>query len=89
MVKLSFKTLSLLKDDIISILYENQLKPLLTKEIALELRRDKEFTRDLLKELKQQNILTEIKKNNKGKVYIKRSRWIINQEVLKKFQNEL
>ena len=73
MVKLSSKTLSLLKDDIISILYENQLKPLLTKEIALELRRDKEFTKALLKELKQQGILSEIKKNNKGKEYIKRS----------------
>ena len=89
MVKLSNKTITLLKDDIISILYENNLKPLLTKEIALELRRDKEFTKALLNELKQQNILTEIKKNNKGKQYIKRSRWIINQEVLKKFQNEL
>jgi len=83
MVKLSSKTLSLLKDDIISILYENQLKPLLTKEIALELRRDKEFTKALLKELKQQGILSEIKKNNKGKEYIKRSRWVIKPELIK------
>ena len=86
MVKLSNKTITLLKDDIISILYESQLKPLLTKEIALELRRDKEFTRDLLKELKQQGILIEIKKNNKGKTYIKRSRWNIKPELIK---NEL
>ena len=83
MVKLSSKTLSLLKDDIISILYENQLKPLLTKEIALELRRDKEFTKALLKELRQQGILSEIKKNNKGKEYIKRSRWVIKPELIK------
>lgn len=85
MVKLSGKTISLLKDDIISILYENPLKPLLTKEIANELRRDKEFTKSLLLELKQQGILSQIKKNNKGKEYLKRTRWLINQDVMNKY----
>ena len=89
MVKLSPKTLNLLKDDIISILYENQLKPLLTKEVANELRRDKEFTKTLLNELKQQDILAEVKKNNKGKNYIKRIRWIIKPELIKNMKNEL
>ena len=89
MVKLSLKTLNLLKDDIISILYENNLKPLLTKEIASELRRDKEFTKTLLNELKQKGILAEVKKNNKGKDYIKRSRWIIKPELIKNMKNEL
>ena len=89
MVKLSNKTLNFLKDDIISILYENNLKPLLTKEIASELRRDKEFTKTLLNELKQQGILAEVKKNNKGKNYIKRIRWIIKPELIKNMKNEL
>ena len=89
MVKLSYRILNLLKDDIISILYENNLNPLLTIEISNELRRDKEFTRRLLNELKEQGIITEIKKNNKGKNYLKRSKWAINQEVLNKFQNEI
>ena len=89
MVKLSSRILNLLKDDIISILYENNLNPLLTIEISNELRRDKEFTRRLLNELKEQGIITEIKKNNKGKNYLKRSKWAINKEVLNKFQNEL
>ena len=88
MVKLSSKTLNLLKDDIISILYEDSLKPLLTIEIARELRRDKEFTKELLNKLKEQEILIEIKKNNKGKDYIKRSRWAIKKEVISKY-NEL
>ena len=88
MVKLSSKTINLLKDDIISILYEAQLKPLLTIEIANELRRDKEFTKRLLLELKEKGILTEIKKNNKGKDYIKRSKWLIKPEVINKFQND-
>lgn len=89
MVKLSSKTITLLKDDIISIIYENQLNPLLTIEIAKELRRDKEFTRALLEELKKQDILVEIKKNNKGKEYIKRSRWSIKPELIKNYENEL
>jgi len=89
MVKLSNKILNLLKDDIISILYENILNPPLTMKISNELRRDKEFTKKLLLELKEQGIITEIKKNNKGKNYIKRSRWAIKQEVLEKFKNEL
>ena len=88
MVRLSSRTINLLKDDIISIIYENQLKPLLSIEIANELRRDKEFTKGLLLELKKQGILKEIKKNNKGKDYIKRSRWAIKKEVISKY-NEL
>lgn len=88
MVRLSSRTINLLKDDIISIIYENQLKPLLSIEIANELRRDKEFTKGLLLELKKQGILEEIKKNNKGKDYIKRSRWAIKKEVISKY-NEL
>ncbi|MBS3143648.1 hypothetical protein J4446_02105 [Candidatus Woesearchaeota archaeon] len=89
MVKLSSRTTDLLKDDIISVIYENQLNPLLTIEIANELRRDKEFTKKLLFELKEKGILDEIKKNNKGKGYIKRSRWIIKQEILNTFKNEI
>ena len=88
MVKLSSNTINLLKDDIISILYENNLNPLLTMEIAKELRRDKEFTKRLLIELKEKGVIDQIKKNNKGKDYIKRSRWIINPGVLNKY-NEL
>ena len=88
MVKLSSNTVNLLKDDIISILYENNLNPLLTMEIAKELRRDKEFTKRLLIELKEKGVIDQIKKNNKGKDYIKRSRWIINPGVLNKY-NEL
>jgi len=88
MSKISLNTINLLKDDIISILYENQLRPLLTIEVAKELRRDKEFTKKLLLELKQKGILNEIKKNNKGKDYIKRSKWLIKPNIINKY-NEL
>jgi len=88
MSKISFNTINLLKDDIISILYENNLKPIFTIEIAKELRRDKEFTKKLLLELKQKGILNEIKKNNKGKDYIKRSKWLIKPNIINKY-NEL
>ena len=88
MSKISNNTINLLKDDIISILYEKQLKPLLTIEIARELRRDKEFTKKLLVELKEKGILNEIKKNNKGKDYTKRSKWLIKPDIINKY-NEI
>ena len=88
MSKISNNTINLLKDDIISILFEDQLKPLLTIQIARELRRDKEFTKKLLLELKNKGILNEIKKNNKGKDYLKRSKWLIKPDIVNKY-NEL
>ena len=60
MVKLSQNTISLLKEDILSILYENQDRNLFTKEIAKELRRDKEFTLQLLLEMKGVGWVNEI-----------------------------
>ena len=89
MSKISPNTINLLKDDIISILYENNLKPLLTIEIAKELRRDKEFTKRLLLELKEKGILTQIKKNNKGKEYIKRSKWLIKPDIIQTYKNDI
>lgn len=67
MVKLSVNTISLLKEDILSILYENQDRNLFTKDIAKELRRDKEFTLQLLLEMKEIGWINEvIGKNSRG-----------------------
>ena len=60
MVRLSGNTISLLKEDILGILYENQDVNLFTKEIAKELRRDKEFTLQLLLEMKEAGWINEV-----------------------------
>ncbi|MBS3134306.1 hypothetical protein J4214_03675 [Candidatus Woesearchaeota archaeon] len=83
MVRLSEKTRLALKADISSILYENPLKAMFTKEIAFELRRDKEFTKQLLIEMEKNGLVERIVKNMKGKKYEKRVKWRIPQNMLK------
>ncbi len=87
MVKLSQKTTQLLKDDIISILYENPLAARFTNEIALELRRDNEFTKKILLELKKEGFVEEVKKNSKGYQYLARIKWRIPPKVLKAYES--
>jgi len=80
MSKISEKTKILLKNDIMSILHEASLKPLYTIAIADELRRDNEFTLKLLLELKDQNLVEEIKKGKRGD-YLARRKWRIPPKV--------
>lgn len=85
MVKLSEKTIQLLKDDIMSILYENPLKAMFTNEIAVELRRNNEFTKKLLLELKKKGLVEEVNKNKRGQEYLRNKKWRIPSRVLKVF----
>lgn len=87
MVKLSQKTTKLLKDDIISILYESPLTARFTNEIALELRRDNEFTKKLLLDLKKDGFVEESKKNSKGYQYLARTKWRIPPKILKAYES--
>jgi len=79
MVRLSDKTTTLLKNDILAILYESSLKPMYTSHIATELRRDNEFVLKLLLELKKEKLVREIKKGKRGD-YLARKKWIIPPE---------
>ncbi|MBI2507820.1 hypothetical protein HYV89_02600 [Candidatus Woesearchaeota archaeon] len=85
MVRLSEDTVKLLKDDILSILNENPSRSRFTKEIAKELRRDKEFTLKLLLEMKKLNWVEEVfGKNARGN----RKRWRISKGLLKAWDKE-
>ncbi len=88
MVKLSEKTIKLLKDDIISILYERPLEAMFTNEIAKELRRDNEFTKKLLLELKKESLIEQVKKNKRGQQYLTHLKWRIPPKILKAFNNQ-
>ena len=80
MVRLSGETIRLLKEDILSILNEDPGRSRFTKDIAKELRRDKEFTLKLLLEMKEMNWVEEVfGRNARGN----RKRWRINKELLK------
>jgi hypothetical protein len=75
-------------EQILALLYLSFPKPLFTKHIAIEIIRDEEFTKKLLFELKKRNLVLEIKKNPKGKEYIRRSRWKISDNTYRIYKNK-
>ena len=86
MAKLSTKLINLIKDDIISHLYNNQIRSYFTNEIAKEIRRDNEFALKLLSELQEQGLVEQIKKNKQGKQYLARVKWRIPNHVIKAYE---
>jgi len=86
MPRISEKKIQRIKEDIISLLYENNIKPLFTSHVAEELARDEEFILRLLKELKDQGIVKQISKNSDGKRYLSRKRWTLKPEVYSKYK---
>lgn len=86
MAKLSARTINLIKDDIISHLYNNQLRSYFTSQIAKEIRRDNEFALKLLSELQEQGLVEQIKKNKQGKQYLARIKWRIPNHVIKAYE---
>lgn len=84
MVRLSENTVKLLKEDILSILNDNQ-KSMFTKKISEELRRDKEFTLKLLLEMKEMNWVEEVfGRNARGN----RKMWRISKGLLKVWEKK-
>jgi len=80
MVKLSEETTKLLKEDILGILNESLPIARFTKDIAKDLRRDKEFTLKLLLEMKELGWVKEITGKGTGGI---RKKWKISEELLK------
>ena len=77
-MKISDKKKEKISEQIMAFLYSQSPKLFFTVKIAHEMARDEEFIKKLLIELKSKNLVIEIKKNPKGKDYIKRSRWKIS-----------
>ena len=78
MSKLSEKKIEKVKSDILSLLYENNLKPLYTFQIAEEIARDDEFVLRLLRNLERKEL---VKQANKGK----RRRWMMTDRAYKTY----
>ena len=56
-----------------------------TAEIAQEIARDEEFVKKILLELKEKNIVIDIKKNQKGEVFSRRIKWKLTNKVYELF----
>lgn len=67
-------------EQILHYLYTISPKTAFTSHIAKEIARDEEFVKKLLYFLKQKSLVIEIKKNPKGIIYSKRSRWRLSNK---------
>ena len=80
-MKISEEKKEKISEQILFTLYTSSPKPLFTYHIAQEIARDEEFVKRLLLDLKKKNFVVEIKKNPKGKDYLKKSKWILNNKI--------
>jgi len=77
-------------EQILAYLYDINPKSAFTAHIAREIARDEEFTKKLLFELRKKGMVFEIKKNPKGVLYKRRSRWKLSgntYEIYRKHQS--
>jgi len=75
-----------ISEQILALLYSFFPKPYFTSQIALEIARDEEFMKKLLIELRNKNFVVEIKKNPKGILYKRRSRWTLSDSIYQKYK---
>ena len=75
-----------IKENILSLLFESNPKAHFTADIARELLRDEEFTKRLLLELKESNLVKEVSKSSKGKDFLIRRRWQLTEPAFAAFK---
>ncbi len=67
-------------EQILACLYHSFPKQLFTAEIARETARDEEFTKQLLKELWDKNLVVPVRKNPKGIAFSRRIKWRLSNQ---------
>jgi hypothetical protein len=88
MPKISKQKKDKIAEQILHYLFTNSPQPKFTAEIARDTARDEEFTKAILNELRAQGLVNEIKKNEQGNDYLRRSRWILSSQVYEVYQNQ-
>lgn len=68
-------------EQILSFLYHSFPNEPFTAEIAREVVRDEEFIKRILFELKEKNLVSLIRKNNKGDLFSRRLKWRLSNKV--------
>jgi predicted transcriptional regulator len=87
-MKISKEKKDKISEQILAFLYSTSPKPIFTYHIAEEIARDEEFVKKLLLELKGRNLVIEVKKNPKGKQYVRRSRWKLSDAVYEAYRGK-
>lgn len=86
-MKISNKKREKISEQILALLYSIAPKSLFTSQIASEIARDEEFIKKLLLNLKNKKLVVEIKKNPKGRLYLRRSRWKLSDEAYEVYKH--
>ncbi len=80
-MKLSKSKKDRIAEQILAFLYQSFPNQPFTAEIAREIARDEEFVKRILFELKEKGLVVSIRKNSKGLVFTRRSKWTLNKKV--------
>ena len=88
-MRLSKEKKDKISEQILSLLFHSFPKQLFTADIAKEIARDEEFVKTLLFELKDKNLLTIIRKNEDGKMFIRRLRWQLSPQAYQAYSAKL
>jgi len=86
MVRISEEKKNRIKSNILAHLYEHFPKLLFTSEISKLEARDEEFTKQLLKELWDKEIVVPIKKNHKGTPFSRRIKWRLSNKAYEAYK---
>lgn len=87
-MRLSKEKRDKIAEQILSLLFQSFPKQLFTSEIAKEVARDEEFVKTTMLDLRSRGLVTQIKKNEKGLLFIRRLRWQLTPEVYKVYQEK-
>lgn len=87
-MKISDKKKEKISEQILAYLFSINPQPIFTSHIAQEIARDEEFTKKLLRGLKNKKLIVEIKKNKFGDTYLRRSRWKLSNEAYKYYKEK-
>ena len=75
-----------ISEQILASLYSGFPKQAFTAEIARTVARDEEFTKQLLKELWEKNLVVPIKKSPKGILFSKRIKWRLSNKAYQAYK---
>lgn len=88
-MKLSKQKRDKISEQILSHIFYSFPKQLFTAEIAREIARDEEFVKNILIELKDRGLVVQIRKNEKGKSFIRRQRWQLSSKAYSAYKDQL
>ena len=85
-MRISKDKIDRIKEEILSTIFRNSPTALFSSEVANNIIRDEEFTKKLLLELEEKNLIARVSKNNDGIDYTKRMKWRLTTPVYQAYE---